>query len=98
MSAGDACDPARESGARASATMMHVALSLNHLLDRAGTLFAANTIVSRRPDKSLATHTYGEFRRRARALAAGLRDLGLRPGERVATLSWVTKSGLFFSP
>jgi fatty-acyl-CoA synthase len=69
-------------------TMMNVPLSLNHLLDRAGQLFAGNTIVSRLPDKTYKTHTYGEFRRRARALAAALRQLGLRKGERVATLSW----------
>ena len=34
-------------------TMMEVPLSLNHLLDRAGALFATNEIVSRLPDKSL---------------------------------------------
>ena len=36
-------------------TMMDVKLSLNHLLDRAGTLFPTKTIVSRLPDKSLRT-------------------------------------------
>ncbi len=69
-------------------TMMDVPLSLNSLLERAGTLFAGNTIVSRLPDKSLKTHTYGEYHRRTRALASAMRMLGLRPGERVATLSW----------
>jgi fatty-acyl-CoA synthase len=69
-------------------TMMHSPLSLNHLLERAGRLFAGNEIVSRLPDKSLRRHSYGEFYRRTRALAAGLRELGLRPGERVATLCW----------
>ena len=39
-------------------TMMKVPLSLNHLLERAGTLFPRNTIVSRLPDKSLRTHSY----------------------------------------
>jgi fatty-acyl-CoA synthase len=70
------------------ATMMDVPLSLNHLLDRAGQLFADNEIVSRRPDKSFVTHRYGEFRRRARALASALQGIGLKKGERVATLSW----------
>jgi fatty-acyl-CoA synthase len=70
------------------ATMMDVPLSLNHLLERAGRLFAGNTIVSRRPDKSLVTHTYGEFHRRTRALASALRGLGIKTGDRVATLSW----------
>jgi fatty-acyl-CoA synthase len=68
--------------------MMDVPLSLNHLLERAGQLFAGNTIVSRRPDKSFVTHTYVEFHRRARALASALLQLGLKKGERVATLSW----------
>jgi fatty-acyl-CoA synthase len=69
-------------------TMMDVPLSLNHLLDRAGTLFGDNEVVSRRPDKSLVRHAYRDIRRRARALAAGLRRLGLNKGDRVATLSW----------
>jgi fatty-acyl-CoA synthase len=69
-------------------TMMAGALSLNHLLDRAGRIFPRNEIVSRLPDKQLRRHTYGEFHRRARALASALRQLGLRKGERVATLSW----------
>lgn len=69
-------------------TMMDVPLSLNHLLERAGRLFAANEIVSRLPDKSFKTHTYGEFHRRARALGSALQSLGLKKGERVATLGW----------
>jgi fatty-acyl-CoA synthase len=69
-------------------TMMHTPLSLNHLLERAGRLFAGNEIASRLPDKSLRRHTYGEFYRRTRALAAALQGMGLRPGDRVATLCW----------
>jgi fatty-acyl-CoA synthase len=69
-------------------TMMDVPLSLNHLLERAGTLFASNEIVSRLPDKSLRRHSYGQYHRRTRSLAAALRDLGLRRGDRVATLCW----------
>ena len=69
-------------------TMMDVSLSLNSLLERAGQLFAGNTIVSRLPDKSLRTHTYGQYHRRTRALASALQKLGLKKGERVATLSW----------
>ncbi|MEO7336834.1 MAG: AMP-binding protein, partial [Caldimonas sp.] len=69
-------------------TMMKVPLSLNHLLERAGHLFPRNTIVSRLPDKSLRTHSYGEYYRRTRELASALQRLGLRKGERVATLCW----------
>jgi fatty-acyl-CoA synthase len=70
------------------ATMMQVPLSLNHLMERAGTLFRDNTLVSRRPDKSLVTHSYGQWHRRTRALASALQRLGLKKGDRVATLSW----------
>ena len=69
-------------------TMMDVPLSLNHLLERAGRLFAGNEIVSRLPDKSLRRHTYGQFYRRTRSLAAALVQAGLRKGDRVATLCW----------
>ena len=69
-------------------TMMTTPLSLNHLLERAGQLFAGNEIVSRLPDKSLKRHSYGEFHRRTRSLASALQKLGLKKGERVATLCW----------
>src|SRR3954468_12673288 len=69
-------------------TMMEGALSLNHLLERAGRLFAGNEIVSRLPDKSLRRHSYGEFYRRTRSLASALQKLGLKKGDRVATLCW----------
>ncbi|NNU44027.1 long-chain fatty acid--CoA ligase [Ramlibacter montanisoli] len=69
-------------------TMMDTPLSLNHLLERAGHLFQRNEIVSRLPDKSLRRHTYGEFHRRTRSLASALQNLGLKKGDRVATLCW----------
>ena len=68
--------------------MMHTPLSLNHLLERAGRLFARNEVVSRLPDKSLRRQSYAEIYRRTRALGAALRDLGIRKGDRVATLCW----------
>lgn len=65
-------------------TMMDVPLSLNHLLERAGQLFAGNEIVSRLPDKSLRRHSFGDYHRRTRALASALQQLGLAKGDRVA--------------
>jgi fatty-acyl-CoA synthase len=44
-------------------TMMRLPLSLDHLLERAGTLFPESQIVSRLPDKSLRRHSYAEFYR-----------------------------------
>ncbi len=69
-------------------TMMQAPLSLNHLLERAGQLFSGNEIVSRLPDKSLRRHSFGQFYRRTRSLAAALAGLGLAKGDRVATLCW----------
>jgi fatty-acyl-CoA synthase len=69
-------------------TMMNDPLSLNHLLERAGKLFAGNEIVSRLPDKTLRRHSFGEYYRRTRALASALQALGLKKGDRVATLCW----------
>ena len=69
-------------------TMMQVPLSLNHLLDRAGILFPGNEVISRLPDKSYVHHTYSDIYRRTRQLAQALTELGLKPGDRVATLCW----------
>jgi len=70
------------------ATMMDVPLSLNHVLERAGRYFGTAQVLSRLPDKSVRTHSYAEIYRRARALASALQRLGLKPGDRVATLCW----------
>src|SRR5438094_4887656 len=77
----------QEEGAMQS-TMMRMPLSLNHVLERAGVLFPESEIVSRLPDKSLRRHRYTDFYRRARALGAALQRLGLKKGDRVATLCW----------
>jgi fatty-acyl-CoA synthase len=77
-----------KSSAGVSSTMMKVNLSLNHFLERAGTLFPTNEIVSRLPDKTLAKHTYAQFYSRTRCLAQSLKDLGMKKGDRVATLCW----------
>ena len=69
-------------------TMMDFPLTLAHVLTRAGTLFGAAEIVSRRPDKTLHRYHYRDFHRRALALGGALQAAGLRKGERVATLMW----------
>ncbi|MES2360352.1 MAG: long-chain fatty acid--CoA ligase [Pseudomonadota bacterium] len=74
-------------GSRPS-TMMNDELSLNLLLERAGRLFGSSNLVSRLPDKSLVRHTYAQWYQRTRSLAAALQGLGVRKGDRVATLSW----------
>jgi fatty-acyl-CoA synthase len=69
-------------------TMMDFPLTLPTLLERAGRLFARVEIVSRRPDRSIARASYGDFYRRARGLASALTKLGLQPGDRVASMMW----------
>ena len=70
-------------------TMMDVPLSLNHLLDRAGTLFPRNDD-RLAPARQVAAHAH--LRRvppaHPRASAAALQSLGLKKGDRVATLCW----------
>lgn len=69
-------------------TMMDFPLTLPAILERAGKLFHRVEIVSRRPDCSIQRTTYGAFYRRARRLADAMTKLGLRPGDRVASMMW----------
>jgi fatty-acyl-CoA synthase len=68
--------------------MMDYPLTLSTIFRRAETLYAKREVVTRLPDKSLHRYTYGAFAARARMLAGALRDLGIQPGDRVATLGW----------
>ncbi|MGC1620996.1 MAG: long-chain fatty acid--CoA ligase [Candidatus Acidiferrum sp.] len=69
-------------------TMMDFPLTLPVILERAGKLFHRVEIVSRRPDRSVVRTSYGDFYRRARRLADALTKMGLRPGDRVASMMW----------
>ena len=68
--------------------MMDYQLTLPSLLRRAEAYSADSELVTRLPDRSFERRTYGESCRRARALAVGLKGLGLERGDRVATLCW----------
>ena len=68
--------------------MMRFPLTLAHIFERAGRLFPESEIVSRLPDKSLHRCRYADFYRRARLLGAALKRMGMKRGERVATLMW----------
>jgi len=69
-------------------TMMNFPLTLPTILERSGKIFPRVEIVSRRPDKSIVRTCYGEFYKRARRLSAALLKLGLKPGDRVASMMW----------
>ena len=68
--------------------MMDVPLSIPMIARRALTLHGSRPVVSRRPDRSLHRTTYAEVFHRAGRLMQALRRLGVRPGDRVATLAW----------
>jgi acyl-CoA synthetase (AMP-forming)/AMP-acid ligase II len=69
-------------------TMMDYPLTLTALLERAGKYSAGVEIVSRLPNRSLHRYTWGQLHQRALGLAECLHSIGLKKGERVATLMW----------
>jgi len=68
-------------------TTMDFPLTLQHIFERGTRLF---------PDREIVTggttgahrYTYREFGQRVHRLASALQDIGLKPGERVATFGW----------
>ena len=67
--------------------MMRTPLLVRSIAERAGQLFASREVVSVTA-AGVERSTYGDVARRARALASALRELGIRPGDRVATFGW----------
>ena len=67
---------------------MDFPLTITHLLDRVAQYHGGGTVVSVRPDKSRLRTTYRELRERCARLASGLAKLGVKHGDRVATLCW----------
>jgi acyl-CoA synthetase (AMP-forming)/AMP-acid ligase II len=63
-------------------------LSLTAVVERAELLSASRKVVSRRPDGEIHRTTVGDCAGRARRLGAALVELGVRDGDRVATLMW----------
>jgi fatty-acyl-CoA synthase len=67
--------------------MMDYPLLVRHIAERAGTVFGDVEVVARTQDGEHRS-TYGEVVERARRLASALQELGVRPGDRVATFAW----------
>lgn len=68
--------------------MMDTPLTLTHLMERGNQYFASREVKSRLSDGSIHGYSYGDFHARTAQLAHALEELGVRPGDRVATLGW----------
>ena len=68
--------------------MMDYPLTLTHFLERASAFHAHREIVTRNPDRSLTRTTYADLYKRSAKLAGALTRLGVKQGDRVATLCW----------
>ena len=65
-------------------------LTVDRILDHAGTRHASREVVSRSIEGPIVRTTYGDVRRRAKQVSNLLLDLGIKPGDRVGTLAWNT--------
>ena len=68
--------------------MMSQPLLISSIIEFVGRHYGGNEIVSRRIEGDLHRYTYRECHQRARRLANALHGLGVRMGDRVATLAW----------
>src|SRR3954469_6603047 len=68
--------------------MMDRPLLVSNLIEHAGRYHADAEIVSRTVEGPIHRTTYAEAERRAKKVANALTALGIRPGDRVATLAW----------
>jgi fatty-acyl-CoA synthase len=76
-----------------ASTMGDFPLTLQHTLDRAARLFPNREIVTNTADGPQRT-TYGAWAKRVNRLAYALEKLGVKQGDRVATLGWNTATHL----
>lgn len=68
--------------------MMDYPLTLTHFFERTRRLFPKKTLATRVPGAGLERLTYADWADRTARLAAALAALGVRKGDRVATLAW----------
>ncbi len=69
-------------------------LNLVRVVERPEQYFPGKTIVSRQSDGSLFRYAYRSFGQRVRRLASSLGRMGVRSGDKVATLAWNTHEHL----
>jgi fatty-acyl-CoA synthase len=69
-------------------------LTVDRILDYAGTRHASREVVGRSVDGPIVRTTYGEVLRRAKQVSNALLAMGVKPGDRVGTLGWNTSRHL----
>jgi fatty-acyl-CoA synthase len=68
--------------------MMDYPLTLTQFFERSRRLWAKKSLKTRVPGQPLFRYTYADFAGRTRRLAGALQALGVKKGDRVATLAW----------
>ena len=63
-------------------------LTVDKILDHAAEWHRGREVVTRSVEGPIVRTTYGEIRGRAKRLSSALVELGIKPGDRVATLAW----------
>lgn len=68
--------------------MMNRPLKIADIIDYAADTFPMGEIVSVRTEGDIHRYTYADAGKRVAQLAHGLRGIGVKPGDRIATLAW----------
>src|SRR5512135_1462112 len=68
--------------------MQHWPLTIDKILEHAHRLYPTKRVTTLQPDGSLHRYTYGDLYPRAKRLAKALIQLGVKPGDRIATFAW----------
>lgn len=69
-------------------TMMDVPLRVTDLIKRAEEIFPNRKIISRKGPNQIEIINYKQLAAQAKSIAAGLKQAGIKAGQRVATLMW----------
>lgn len=69
-------------------TMMDIPLRVTDLIKRAELFFPERKIISRKGPQDIEVLNYFQLAQKAKAIAGGLKHLGFKQGQRVATLMW----------
>ncbi|MEE8134500.1 MAG: 3-(methylthio)propionyl-CoA ligase, partial [Gemmatimonadales bacterium] len=75
-------------GAIMQGLMMNRPLLISSLIEHGATAYHDREIVSRTVEGPIHRYTYADLRRRSKQLAGALTTLGVKAGDRIATLAW----------